>query len=169
MQEKDNAIFMERVEYEEYMHRQAERVNDKDFAAPQSVNDEIDNSAETEAIAMLTLYSMNQQLIANMPSYDEEKWNEATELLHTWLANYNDTYYMLLCKELSYYTVFNLSDTKDSQKLIIELFDIVKECGTVKDIAVDTNGMIAIWLHWQNEELPRCFYFFPYEAGVVCV
>ena len=170
MRENDNAIFMEPEEYQAYLAQeepikvlQVDKAEDNEIPVKDNDNSEVE-------LAQLTLYELNQQLIANLPIYDEEKWQEAEKILVAWLNEHQDDYYMLLCKELSYYTLFDVSrEDLEITDFIKELFDILVDLGTVKDISIDTNDMIAIWLNWHGEEIPRCFYLFPYGAGVVHV
>lgn len=170
MRENDNAIFMEPEEYQVYLAQeepikvlQVNKAEDNEIPVKDNDNSEVE-------LAQLTLYELNQQLIANLPIYDEEKWQEAEKILVAWLNEHQDDYYMLLCKELSYYTLFDVSrEDLEITDFIKELFDILVDLGTVKDISIDTNDMIAIWLNWHGEETPRCFYLFPYGAGVVHV
>jgi hypothetical protein len=73
---------------------------------------------------------------------------------------------MLLCKELSYYTVFHSEDNcLIANDFIAELWDVLRGM-IIRDVSVDTNGVIAIWIDW-DDGMPHCFYLFPYDKGVV--
>ena len=175
MRENDNAIFMEPEEYKTYLAERALSGEDDvvevwQMSEENESYEDVSESHEDAALMQMTLYEMNQQLIANMPSFEEKDWNEAATVIADWVSAHMDSYYMLLCKELSYYTLFNTSrENLAVADFTTELFDILKDLGAVKNIEVDTNGMIAIWLNWHGEEVPRCFYLFPYGAGVVHV
>lgn len=176
MRENDNAIFMEPEEYKTYLAERAPLSGEADTVEVwqmSEVNESCEDTNESHediSLVHMTLYEMNQQLIANMPCFEDKDWDEAAVVIADWVNAHMDNYYMLLCKELSYYTLFNTSrENITIADFTTELFDILKDLGAVKNIEVDTNGMIAIWLNWHGEETPRCFYLFPYGAGVVHV
>ena len=95
-------IYMEQDEYQEYLAKQEEERVTK---AQQM------NLAEEQApLAETSLYELNQSLIAQLPVYDEKKWTAAKLIIADWFKKNLDTYYMMLCKEQSYYTVFDRQD-----------------------------------------------------------
>lgn len=122
-----------------------------------------------ETLAEVSLYELNQQLIAQMPEYDEKKWTNAKLLIADWYNKNKDTFYMLLCNERNYYTLFDMTrENAIGADLAYEIQDTVRYIGTVHDISVDTNGMIAVWVQW-NDGGVHCCYLFPYGQGVVHV
>ena len=56
----------------------------------------------------LTLYEVNQQLVAQLPNMTKEKIEEKKEMFNNFLKKDSAEYYMMLCKELSYYTIFRI-------------------------------------------------------------
>lgn len=123
-----------------------------------------------DRLAEVSLYELNQQLIVQMPEYDEKKWTSAKLLIADWYSKNKDTFYMLLCNECNYYTLFDMTrESAIGADLAYEVQDTVRYIGTVHDISIDTNGMIAVWAKWRDTDNIHCFYLFPYGQGVVHV
>ena len=78
----------------------------------------------------------------------------------------NPKFYMLLCHELNYYTVFHINDTATKEDFWNELYDIAKELGTLKAMEIDS-GCFSIWADWPQDNISHLFYLFPYDRGVV--
>ena len=78
----------------------------------------------------------------------------------------NPKFYMLLCSELNYYTVFHINDTATKEDFWNELYDIAKELGTLKAMEIDS-GCFSIWADWPQDNISHLFYLFPYDRGVV--
>ena len=159
MKKIDNAIFMEQEEYEKFLEGHTDPVGEPGVCGEPGVNND-----DTPKVS---LYEMNQMFIAQMPAYDTEQMERADDIIYDWIYNGNKAnYYMLLCKELSYYTVFHSEDNcLIANDFIAELWDVLRGM-TIRDVSVDTNGVIAIWIDW-DDGMPHCFYLFPYDKGVV--
>lgn len=108
------------------------------------------------------VYEMNQQIVSQMPKLTEEQILQAIETVKGFAKE--GKYYMLLCNELKYYTVF----VKDNghYDLPTEVVECAAELGDLKGVDIDENGAIEIWVHPHNDE-PHAMYFFNYDAGVV--
>jgi hypothetical protein len=105
-----------------------------------------------------------------MPEYDEKKWTDAKLIVADWYNKHKDNYYMLLCHERNYYTLFDMTrENAIGADLAYELQDTIRYVGAVHDISVDTNDMIAVWAKWRDTDNVHCFYLFPYGQGVVHV
>ena len=177
-------IYMEQEEYQEYLAQnepvevwQMSTVEDE----PQIENKPKKNpsankvreesiSKQEEPLTEVSLYELNQQLIAQMPEYDEKKWTDAKLIVADWYNKHKDNYYMLLCNECNYYTLFDMTrENAIGADLAYELQDTIRYVGAVHDISVDTNDMIAVWVKWRDTDTVHCFYLFPYGQGVVHV
>ena len=117
-----------------------------------------------ESNIQMKLYDLNKQIMSQMEPYTMEQWEKAAKAITAWDKENAATYYMLLCRDISYYTVF----VNDGYELH-NFGDAVRECfefigGDVVDIDIDP-GVIEIWV--KNEETTYCFYLFNYETGVV--
>jgi hypothetical protein len=109
------------------------------------------------------LYDMNKQIIAQLPILtDLEEKDYIISNLH---AKFNNFYYMLYGKEISYFTLFEIVDSKYFGNEVIEC---LKNIGTIKAIDfTEAQDAIEIWI--ENENGPTCLYLFPYDNGVVRV
>lgn len=180
-------IYMEQEEYQEYLAQkepievwqmstpddlsaEAEAENDTFTAAATTVEEEIVVRDAEDRVAEVSLYELNQQLIAQMPEYDDKKWTDAKLIIADWYNNHKDNYYMLLCNERNYYTLFDMTrENAIGADLAYEIQDTIRYVGSVHDISVDTNNMIAVWAKWHDTDNIHCFYLFPYGQGVVHV
>lgn len=173
MKENKGAIYMEPEEYEAYLKEQERLVEEA-----QAKSKELAESGSNE-LTSVSLYELNQGIINNMPALDEDGKLKARQKFFEWFwgnddANNIDHYYMLLCKELNYYTIFHNSqhcanatdDLIDEDDLWRELMDVLSYVGDIKVMEADTNGAWSIWADWHGEGC-HCFYFFPYGGGVV--
>lgn len=79
----------------------------------------------------------------------------------------NNTYHMLLCKDFSYYTIFNYDSMLSFPDFPSAVCTIITELGEVYSIELLEDGAMEIWIKPTGEENPYAFYLFPYDAGVV--
>ena len=109
------------------------------------------------------LYDMNKQIISQLPELtDLEDKHYTINSLH---AKFNNFYYMMYGKEISYFTLFKIVDPTYFGGDVI---DCLKNIGTIKAIDfTEAQDAIEIWV--ENEDGPTCLYLFPYDSGVVQV
>lgn len=132
---------------------------------------EIDN----DATLSFSIYDMNKQIISQLPSLTSE---EVKEKLVGAVSRFDekDKAYMLLFKEMDYYTLF-ISDfiferRKDTFYYSENLSDSIAECLT--DVAQEVKvidectmpGLLEIWIKNHNDEIV-CGYLFPYDRGII--
>lgn len=160
MKIRENVILMEQDEYNNYLEGRVNLVGDPNVDCPTEVNNETSPSID--------LYTMNQNIINQLPVYTDEDMDRAEDTIHDWIYNgHRANYYMLLCKELSYYTLFHSVDNcLIEEDFIRELWDVCSYLGPIHDISIDNNDAIAIWAEWEDTGV-HCFYLFPYDKGVV--
>ena len=120
-----------------------------------------------EANITMKAYEMNKQIVGQLEVLDEEAMEEKKKAIRDFVYNWNHQFYMLLCRELNYYTVFYINP-----ELAIETVeDMVIECahdiGDIKAIdKTQDDCAIEIWItNCDNETY--VMYFFPYENGVI--
>lgn len=109
------------------------------------------------------LYDMNKQIISQLPELTdlEDKYYTINNL-H---AKFNNFYYMMYGKEISYFTLFKIIEP---QYFGNEVIDCLKNVGIIKAIDfTEAQDAIEIWV--ENENGPTCLYLFPYDNGVVQV
>lgn len=120
--------------------------------------------------SQMTVYDFNKMMYAQMPAISQDRLDKGIKDINRLYARTSDSYYMLLCKEESYYTLFL---EKSAGKLGYIVTEVMKELGEIKSIdPTDNEDAIEIWLTWNKEnddEVSRtsCFYLFPYERGVI--
>lgn len=109
------------------------------------------------------LYDMNKQIISQLPELtDLEDKHYTINNLH---AKFNNFYYMMYGKEISYFTLFKIIEP---QYFSSEVIDCLKNVGIIKAIDfTEAQDAIEIWV--ENENGPTCLYLFPYDNGVVQV
>lgn len=116
----------------------------------------------------MNLYSLNKQLVVQLP--DIENFDEAITLLNNFSRENNNKHYMLLGKEISYYTVLvrtlGLSETMGEA-----VIDCLKNIGDeIKSIQkTDDEDAIECWVIPKDRNDPVVLYFFPYDYGVCSV
>ena len=155
--------FMEPEEYEEYLKTE--------FVTGMTT----DNEEATKAPeSVVTLYELNQNIIAQMPALDEMGWEDARINFINWYKKNYAEYYMLLCKELSHYTIFHLQNIDED--IIDNFWEEIKDMAVnwisencVHVMEEDDNGALAIWVTYPRTDTAHCFYLFPYDSGVVKV
>ena len=111
----------------------------------------------------MSLYDVNKNFMADQPALSQDELTASLKVIEDYVFNTykNSTYFMLLCKELSYYTVF-VRDSKSSTNI---LTDEVLNClqWIAKDILSielnTTNNTPEIWIRTPEEEVV-CMYLF---------
>ena len=110
------------------------------------------------------LYDINKQIVSQLPALtDFTKVGEDIQALHD---KYQNQYYMMYGKEISYFTLFEIcnADSFDT-----DVIDCCKNVGVIKAMDItEAKDAIEIWIHPESGE-PTCLYLFPYDNGVVRV
>lgn len=152
---------MSQEEYDEYLKEQAEKMKRENADMP---------------VAKVSLYEMNQGIVAGLKTMTgKEVTKVAKEAMTDFLEHVAENfdmvdqpkYYMFLCNELNYYTLFSLAIPDVSKFFVEEFIDLIQSLGNIKAIEPDTNGALAVWVDWANKGECHCFYLFPYDKGVV--
>ena len=109
------------------------------------------------------LYDMNKQIITQLPELTD--LSEKCDLIYNLHTKFNNNYYMLYGKEISYFTLYKIIKP---QCFGNEVIDCLKNIGIIKAIDfTETQDAIEIWV--ENNNGPTCLYLFPYDNGVVQV
>lgn len=124
------------------------------------------NKITTEGSNMsMGLYDMNKQIIAQLPTLTEDELKEKKYSIDALGAKYNNEYYMLYGKEISYFTLFKIVEP---QYLSYEVIECLKNVGEIKAIDLtEDKDAIEAWVMADGEA--TCLYLFPYDLGVVQV
>lgn len=118
----------------------------------------------------MSLYDVNKNFMADQPALSQDELTASLKVIEDYVFDTykNSTYFMLLCKELSYYTVF----VRDSESSTNILADEVLNClqWIAKDILSielnTTNNTPEIWIRTPEDEVV-CMYLFNYDNGVI--
>ena len=118
----------------------------------------------------VSLYDMNKQIISQLPTLNEEGIKEAKQIIkdYVYSKEHEDDYYMLLCHELKYFTVFT-NDLECSPDEVIEnvIIDCLNSVGEIKSIEpTEDKEAIEIWIT-EPEGNTYVMYFFDYGRGIV--
>lgn len=121
---------------------------------------------DTSSEITMTTYDMNKQLIHQLPDLNREELALKREMISAFCDEVDNVFYMLLCKDTNYYTLFHR--TKEAG--LDHIADIVTECaetqGAIKSIE-RADGAIEIWVdNPYFEDSTYVMYFFPYDGGV---
>lgn len=125
------------------------------------------NVESTESDINLSLYEVNRQIIAQMPTLKDVPLEEARLTLSHYVngLDHNDDYYMLLCYDLRYFTMF-ARDQKYEENIVDAIMDCLSYIGEVKSVEESADGQaIEIWVTKDDEAY--VMYFFDYGRGVV--
>ena len=113
----------------------------------------------------MNMYDINKQIISQLPAMSDEGIAEKLTEIKNYVDDLKNTFYMLLCRDINYYTVFMI-DGDAEEKFEDVLFECLKIFGQIKAID-EVDGAFEIWV--ENEFFdngPYAFYFFPYDTGV---
>ena len=97
MKQVENGIFLEAEEYKEFV--------ESNTNLAEQVKEEILNGDGPK----VSLYDMNRQLIAQMKPYGADEMETARTLLAEWTTKNVDIYYMFLCHDVRYFTLFDFT------------------------------------------------------------
>lgn len=118
----------------------------------------------------MTTYDLNKQIIAQIDVLDEEGMKKAHDTLTNLVIDTSQKYYMLLCRELNYYTLFyvykDLVVPPNLNHFSYDVIDCVHDIGAIKSVESISDGAVEIWAHQVCGD-PVVMYLFPYDAGVI--
>ena len=115
----------------------------------------------------MTIYDLNKQVISQMGILEGAAREEAHLHITDMATSSNNTYFMLLCRDINYYTLFKLNkDNNGLCNIANEVFECVEDIGAIKSVESVEGDAIEIWVHPVDED-PIVMYLFPYDAGVI--
>jgi hypothetical protein len=114
----------------------------------------------------MSAYDMNKQIIGQLQIMDNDTINEKKKLIREFVDKEHNQFYMLLCRDINYYTLFAI-DVKLADELIDDLvIECANDIGSIKAIdPTEDKRAIEIWV--TNQEETYVMYFFPYDSGVI--
>lgn len=113
----------------------------------------------------MTLYELNKAAYASAKPLDIFTLNARKEEFMKFLAE--GTYYMLLCNELRYYTVF-ANKTKNDSQMATEFISIITNLGEVLDVEYSKKmGAYEVWIRNSETQEVNMYALFNYDWGVI--
>lgn len=110
----------------------------------------------------MSLYDLNKTIIAQLPvkeTYAEQ--SDERKLINKFFSSIGRTSYMLLCKDISYYTIFTYEGNKmaNYETLGEAVLDCLQSVGKLvcADLTEDGNA-VEIWVRTEEDNL--CMYLF---------
>ena len=118
----------------------------------------------------MDLYELNKQIISQLPILTQEEIENQKDLIVDYHNNNQGKYYMMLCNELKYYTIFAIKPEANDyfeDEVIDCLYDFVDN---IKSIEYDNENKKAIEIWFTKNEETYVMYLFDYTQGVIeCV
>jgi hypothetical protein len=116
----------------------------------------------------MNLYELNKTIINQLPPLTKQEIAAKMDVIHKIQNNTMNNHYMLLCKEYSYYTIFESDTMLNMPTFGAAICEIISNIGDVFSIDTTDDGTaIEIWIKPDEQESAFVFYLFPYDAGVV--
>ena len=119
----------------------------------------------TGAELQYSLYELNKSIIMALPDATEDDIKDGLESINEFDEKVGAKYYMLLCKEISYYTVLRRRKIKCEDATVGEAtIACLRSLGTIKSIDI-LEDAVEIWVKIDDDVF--CLYLFDYTNGVV--
>ena len=114
----------------------------------------------------MSLYDINKQIMAQQPNMED--FESSFKLLTDFHTSKGNKYYMLLFKDLNYYTIFHTNDDKTLLMFEIEVINCLRDTfKNVKSITENFDGeAIECWIETFDGEVV-VGYLFGYDGGVI--
>ena len=116
----------------------------------------------------MSLYDINKSLMSQMPDYSSEQIKELENKVDNWVNEkyLSNEYFMLLCNDIHYYTLFHLNSEKSDFRTVGEgLTYLLYEAGYTISAEEDYPDHFEIW--GKKDKDAVAFMLFPYDQGVV--
>ena len=134
-----------------------------------------DKLKKTTEISGSSLYEMNQIIMQSEPLMSKEDTLKSIEKLAIWIYDKSNTekYFMMLCKDLSDYTVFNIDKENTGNAvahhcntMAVDVIDCIKNRGDLISIEeTEDKNAWEIWIKIMDKTY--AFYLFPYTSAVI--
>lgn len=111
----------------------------------------------------IDLYTLNKQIVAQLPPFDIQRLQDARDTLENWKKE--NIPYLLYGKEISYFTLFYPKE--DMEDTFVDcVFDCLATISnTIYSFDVVSDNAIEIWMDYEGEA--TALYLFNYEQGMV--
>lgn len=107
----------------------------------------------------MNLYDLNKSIIGQLPKKTKEELIELEKVINDYHYKINSKFYMLLCKDISYYTILNNDNYFATEFLGEVVIDCASNVGSIISIDPTEDNTIEIWVKTPEEEVV-CMYLF---------
>lgn len=129
------------------------------------MDETIGSLEKVEGGVTMSMYEMNQQIISQLPTHNEEQIKEDIKIINEFQKKHETKYFILLCKEISYFTGF-IKEFISLESLGEVVIDCLKAVGEIKDIDASDPVYLDIWVTTKSGET-HCMHLFDFQYGVV--
>lgn len=112
----------------------------------------------------VTLYEINQIAVQQLEALTEEQIETAKTYIRELTYKFDSQYFMLLCRDLNYYTLFILNK-EDGPRFEDEVIECLKVLGEIKSVEI-YDELIECWIT-DVENTAHVAYLFDYSQGVI--
>lgn len=119
--------------------------------------------------AEISLYELNKSMVAQIAPMSVEDIQKKKIELRKFIDRTRNKFYMLLCREANYYTLFEKQSFVTIKDILEEVvIECANDFGTIQSIEkTDDGGGYEIWVKDKETNEGRLFMFFPYDLGVI--
>jgi hypothetical protein len=121
---------------------------------------EFDVNIDSQGLS-ISLYELNKSAFSSAKPLTKEQLVVYAEEINNFVQE-GQEYFMLLCKECSYYTI--LKDEKIGDGLGTVAFECLEACGEIVAVSNETDHY-EIWV--KNNKTANCYVLFNYDIGIV--
>lgn len=125
---------------------------------------ELKVSVDGDGLSM-SLYELNAQIMSQIPNHNQEQLKTDINIINDFHKEVNAHYYMLMCKEQSYFTILtNTEENIYNETLGEAVLACLESVGKLRAVA-HSDSEIELWL--AKDEEVMCMHLFAYDVAVV--
>ena len=125
----------------------------------------VESASAINSNVVMNMYEINQQIISQLPDHTEEQLQKDIEIINEFDKTQKTNSYLLLCKEISYFTGFVREDS-NKESLGEVVVDCIKYVGKIKDIDNSNPVYLDIWFTTKSG-VTHCMHLFDFQYGIV--
>lgn len=113
-------------------------------------------------------FELHRQMYAKMKEPDTKKVHDGFTSMAAWFSSHhpNDRYYILLCRDINYYTVFHFN-SMNYDKGVQEIQKTLEFRGSILDVSYDDfNQIYECWVREKDGSI-NMYVMTDYDWGVV--
>lgn len=123
----------------------------------------VDKEGNAADVTLGNMYDINKNCMEKEPTLSNSKLREKIKKMRKSLEGNHG--YMLLCRELTDYTVFLYNN--DNVEFETAMFECITNRGNCKGIDKLEDGAWEIWIQHDSDKEMHVYYFFNYDTGII--